>query len=103
MLNERFPKESEVRRLERRIAEFLIGKTITRVGWTGGASDMERTPYLSFSDGMYFESLNLVLVPGAVCYDWVLKRNQRSRRKKRNIDERSSAAIPHLFLHTSPC
>jgi hypothetical protein len=70
VLNERFPKESEVRRLERRIAEFLIGKTITRVGWTGGASDMERTPYLSFSDGTYFESLNLVLVPGAVCYDW---------------------------------
>jgi hypothetical protein len=21
-------------------------------------------------DGTYFESLNLVLVPGAVCYDW---------------------------------
>jgi hypothetical protein len=73
VLNERFPKESEVRGLERRIAEFLIGKTITGVGWTGGASDMERTPHLSFSDGTYFESLNLVSVPGAVCYDWGTK------------------------------
>jgi hypothetical protein len=51
LLNERFPKEPDVRRLEHRIAKFLIGKTITGVGWTGGASDVERTPYLSFSDG----------------------------------------------------
>jgi len=73
VLNERFPKEPDVRRLERRMAQFLIGKTITGVGWTGGASDMERTPYLSFSDGTYFECLNLVSVPGAVCYDWGTK------------------------------
>ena len=70
LLNERFPKEPDVRRLERRMAKFLIGKTITGVGWAGGASDMERTPYLSFSDGTYFESLNLVSVPSAICYDW---------------------------------
>jgi hypothetical protein len=70
VLNEGFPKKSDVRRLERRIAKFLIGKTSTGGGWTGGASDRERTPYLSFSDGTYIESLNLVSVPGTVCYDW---------------------------------
>jgi hypothetical protein len=49
---------------------YSIGKMMTGVGWTGGARDMERTPYLSLSAGMYFESLNLVSVPGTVCYDW---------------------------------
>jgi hypothetical protein len=70
VLNERFPTESEVRPLERRMTKFLIGKTIAGVGWTGGVSDVERTPYFSCSDGTYFESLNLVSVPGAVCSDW---------------------------------
>jgi predicted nucleic acid-binding protein len=70
LLNERLPKEPDVRRPERRIAEFLIGKTITGVGWTGGAGDGERAPYLSFSDGAYFECLNLVSIPDAICYDW---------------------------------
>ncbi len=55
------PREREVDA----IGEMMIG-----VGWTGGARDMERTPYLSFSDGTSFESLNLVSVPGAACYDW---------------------------------
>ena len=70
LLNEQFPTVQAIRSRERRIAQFLIGKTITGVGWTGGASDVERTPYLSFSDGTYFELLNLVSVPDAICYDW---------------------------------
>jgi len=85
LLNDRFPKESDVRRLERRIAKFLIGKTITGVGWTGGASDVERTPYLSFSDETYFESVNLVSIPGTVCYDWGTKDQPTEQHEESNL------------------
>ena len=50
------PREREVDA----IGEMMIG-----VGWTGGARDMERTPYLSFSDGTYFEgsATQVMLLP----------------------------------------
>jgi len=72
-LNERFPQKAAVREHERGMAQFLLGKTITGIGWNGGINDVERTPSLEFSDGTYFECFNVVPVPEALCYDWGTK------------------------------
>lgn len=69
ILDEKFPTEKEFRELASEIAEFLEGKTIKKVGWTGW-SDEEPLLYLEFTDGTFLEMSKLVHIPGAILYDW---------------------------------
>jgi hypothetical protein len=69
VLNERFPKEPEVIWNDA-LRNFLSAR---RSPGSAGLAEpvMWSAPRTYRSpDGTYFESLNLVLVPGAVCYDW---------------------------------
>jgi len=71
LLDEKFPTQESNSELEAKIAAFLEGKTIAKVGWVGSPDpDDERLPYLRFTDGTFFEMVQLCPLPGAIACDW---------------------------------
>jgi len=69
LLDEDFPTEDEVCKQRAEIAEFLKGKKIEKVEWSGWP-DEEPLPYLKFTDGTFLELIKLVHLPSAILFDW---------------------------------
>jgi len=77
-INGKFSTKQTFRKHAREVEEFLKGKTIKRVEWWG-RFDEQLSPRIKFTDGSFFEIIDLLRIPCGILYDFGTAEEEKAK------------------------